>query len=69
MPRVRGGSWGDECFLMGEVPLYGETRALHQVHHSQPKEEEPHYRDTSLIRNHPPLGPYRRPVPRVLGGS
>jgi hypothetical protein len=26
-------------------------------------------RGTSLIRNRPPLGPYRRPVPRVLGGS
>ena len=27
------------------------------------------YRDTSLIRNQPPVGPYRRPTPRVLGGS
>jgi len=27
------------------------------------------YRGTSLIRNHPPLGPYPRPMPRVLGGS
>ena len=26
------------------------------------------YRGTSLIRNFPPVGPYRRPVPRVLGG-
>ena len=26
------------------------------------------YRDTSLIRKRNPLGPYRRPVPRVLGG-
>ena len=26
------------------------------------------YRATSLIRNHPPLGPFRRPMPRVLGG-
>ena len=28
-----------------------------------------HYRGTSLIRNRTPLGPYRRPMPRVLGGS
>ena len=28
-----------------------------------------HFRGTSLTRNHPPLGPYRRPMPRVLGGS
>ena len=27
------------------------------------------YRGTSLTRKHRPLGPYRRPVPRVLGGS
>ena len=27
------------------------------------------YRGTSLIRNCPPVGPYRRPMPRVLGGS
>ena len=24
---------------------------------------------TSLMRNRIPLGPYRRPMPRVLGGS
>ena len=28
-----------------------------------------HYRGTSLTRKRPPLGPYRRPMPRVLGGS
>ena len=27
------------------------------------------YRGTSLIRKRPPLGPFRRPLPRVLGGS
>ena len=27
------------------------------------------YRDTSLIRERTSLGPYRRPMPRVLGGS
>jgi hypothetical protein len=27
------------------------------------------YRDTSPIRKRIPLGPYRRPTPRVLGGS
>ena len=27
------------------------------------------YRGTSLIRIRTPLGPYRRPMPRVLGGS
>ena len=27
------------------------------------------YRGTSLIRKRTPLGPYRRPMPRVLGGS
>ena len=27
------------------------------------------YRGTSPIKNAPPLGPYSRPIPRVLGGS
>ena len=27
------------------------------------------YRGTSLIRKRTPLGPYRRPMPKVLGGS
>ena len=27
------------------------------------------YRGTSLTRKRTPLGPYRRPMPRVLGGS
>jgi len=27
------------------------------------------YRGTAPIRNQPPLGPYRRPMPRVLEGS
>ena len=27
------------------------------------------YRGTSLIRNRTPLGPYRRLVPRILGGG
>ena len=27
----------------------------------------PSYRGTSLARNHTPVGPYRRPMPRVLG--
>ena len=27
------------------------------------------YRSTSLKRTRTPLGPYRRPMPRVLGGS
>ena len=27
------------------------------------------YRGTSLIRKRSPLGPYRRPMPKVFGGS
>jgi len=30
---------------------------------------EPLYRGTLLIRKRTPLGPYRRPMPRVLGWS
>ena len=43
---------------MGEVPLYGDTARMHQE-----------YRSTSFITQRNPLGPYRRPMPRVLGGS
>ena len=28
-----------------------------------------HYRATSLLRNRHPVGPYCRPMPRILGGS
>ena len=31
--------------------------------------EQPLYRGTSLIRTRNHLGPYRRTMPRVLGGS
>ena len=31
--------------------------------------EVPLYRSTSLTRKRPPLGPYRGPMPSVLGGS
>ena len=37
------------------VPLHEESRCVH-------------YRGTSLVRKCTPLGPYRRPMPRVLGG-
>ena len=30
---------------------------------------QPCYMGTSLTRKRTPLGPYRRPMPRVLGGS
>ena len=30
---------------------------------------DPDYRGTPLMRDPPPLGPYRRPMPRVLGWS
>jgi hypothetical protein len=31
--------------------------------------ESGRYRGTSLVRKRTPLGPYRRSIPRVLGGS
>ena len=33
------------------------------------KTEKTVYRGNSLTRKRTPLGPYRRPMPRVLGGS
>ena len=58
---------------MSEVPLYGLRRRhllSSEVEHSlQGLDPGFEYRGTSLIRNSLPLGPYRRPVPRVLGGA
>ena len=40
------------------------------LHQGKPEIAPPFwYRGTSLIRKRTPLGPYRRPVPRVLGES
>ena len=50
---------------MGEVPLYVD---IHICAAFTASRGDP-YRGTSLIRKRNPLGPYRRPMPRVLGGS
>ena len=43
--------------LMSEAPLHAPTSWQRYM-----------YRGTSLMTKRTPLGPYRRPVPRVLGG-
>jgi hypothetical protein len=52
---------------MREVPLYG------YLAHAKPRPPDPYsrtiYRVISLKRKRNPLGPYRRPMSRVLGGS
>jgi len=41
-----------------------------RTHEPRPGRETVHmYRGTSLTKKRTPLGPYRRPMPRVLGGS
>jgi len=62
--------------LIGDLP---EFRAVHATvlptagHRADTKKLDlgapTAYRVTSLIRKRTPLGPYRRPMPRVLGGS
>ena len=58
---------GGGQFFMGEVPLYPEAGPSPEAGSSKT-----HfllwYRGTSLARKHTSLGPYRRPMPRVLGG-
>ena len=44
-------------------------RANHQNQVLHIKQSDPVYRGTSLTRKRTPLRPYRRPMPRVLGGS
>ena len=48
--------------MRAKVPLY---------HHQCARRERDlsHYRGTSLVRKRTPLGPYRRPLPRFIGGS
>ena len=48
---------------MREVTLYSETPERNLCDRVAP------YRGNSRIRKRTPLGPYRRPVPRVLGES
>jgi len=58
--------WGSGFRAQG-VPLgctvYGAGSRIGGQHHFR------EYRGTSLTRKHNPLVPYRRPMPRVLGGS
>ena len=44
---------------------FGERIAVHRVD----SYSLCRYRGTSPIRKRTPLGPYRRPMPRILGGS
>ena len=50
---------------MSEVPLYAGCRR------SDPGSvrDACGYLGTSLVRKHTPLGPFRRPMSRVIGGS
>ena len=59
--------------------LYAPPRRLHTHIHTtctyrhdlastNPPPRQSYYRGTSLIRKRTPRGPYRRPMPRVLGG-
>ena len=64
-------------FLMGEVPLYVEggvvaacdaqySTATRKLHARTSAAWVLLYRGTLLPQEPPPLGPYRRPMPRVL---
>ena len=47
---------------LGKIVVYERETPVHRG-------TEPPYRGTSLARRRTPLGPYRRPMPRVLGGT
>ena len=60
----KSGAWGKPQrvdLLLGRVRRGGQE--------AFPQGAPNSYRGTSLIRKHSPLGPYRRPTPRVFGGS
>ena len=54
-------------YAYGPMVVLGERAISYQ--RGNPVECAKAYRGTSLIRNCSPLGPYRRHMPRVLGGS
>jgi len=51
---------------MSEVPLFATWRALLLQEMLEVGDMHRPYRGTSLIRDTPPVGPYRKPVPRGL---
>ena len=53
---------------MGEVILYRGISNF-RVRCPPGPPSGPRYRGTSLIRNQPPLGPYRESMPRAIWGS
>jgi len=57
---------------MDEVPLQDRHMMIPWIPwwtHEGGDSVKSRYRGTSLTRKRTPLGPYRRPMPRVLGGS
>ena len=52
-------------FLVSEVPLYQLGRSVQDGGFRRKME----YRGTSLLRSRTPLGPYSRPMPKVLRWS
>ena len=71
------GSRGAWPFLVGQVPLQARRSKVlgRSLPHPQPFDPQlvvgpkKKYKGTSLIRKRTLLGPCRRPMPRVLGGS
>ena len=74
----QAGLWGGYSVLISGVGVSRDTRPRapaievrleHVVQHLLGGWEFVVYRGTSHTRKRTPLGPYRRPLPRVLGGS
>ena len=55
------------CGLSCMLPVWSEGEKLRSL--IAPAEVGDQRRGTSLARKRTPLGPYRRPLPRLLGGS
>ena len=64
MPRVPRGALGGVSVFYGRGTPVHATVAMNTDTLSDFK-----FRGTSLRRKRTPLAPYRRPIPRVLGGS
>ena len=56
-------------FLASEVPLYAAGATGGKWADSRIQEHPIQNKGTSFTRKRTPLGPYRGPIPRILGGS
>ena len=67
VPRLGNRSGADSKANMNNLVVVHNVSSFFEVATHPPSWCQ--YRGTLLVRRHPPIGPYRRPMPMILGGS